>query len=1218
MKNVVTRLIKENIESKSHHLDLGNCGLTTLPSELFSLKWLTELNLGSHFLAENNTYIASSNSVGGNRILNSSLARLTELPQLKSLSLASNRLGDFSFLVELPKLESIDLSYNKIRSYAFLWPLTNLRRLSISLCSEKLKSDEVWLNLRNVNSLHITKWNRDGEEELDFIRHLSRLQHLKIGDQLVSGYSFLSSLTSLTSLDIGPHSSISYEYLRHLTKLSHLDLSRNSNFNPIIDHTAISQLSELKTLKAKNIFDGKFLNGLHNLSSLSLSNQCNDADFLGDVRRLESLTIQNCSSLDTEPLKKFENLTNLELVNCNLNEINFLKQGHKLRSLNLASNNISNINFLSSLANLRHLCLTNNNFSNIKAIANLRQLETIDLSNNRVNNIQPISNLNNAKSIFLGANKILDIKPLSQLNNAEIIDLSDNKVIDISVVDRLRHLRILNLRNNQVQYFSFDTLKSLPRLTQLFLTGNPVSNIPKDLLDINLGGNSLYILGDYFSSLEKGKLINDEVKLILVGNSTSGKTSLTKYLMDGKFSDIENSTHGISLNRWVIEEARTNLKVNIWDFGGQEYYHATHRLFMDDHAVYILVWEEDRNTLGATETRIFITGQMRSLLLDHFPYRYWLENIRYYAPKSPILMVQSKLDLSLRKELESYCFLPPYNVESPSHHLTVKNLSNGDLNQSELASLSFQIFASHLREVLRSSAAKYPLGKKWVEIRDSIRELPKTMTWMSIKAFHEFCKSIDPTIELDGLISYLRGSASTILYYPEDSLLSDMIFLNPQWVTDIIYSILSYDIQEKMSGEFTLDHVRSVLDKLEISNMADTFVRLMKARRFELIFEKPGQPNTFIAPQYLPDTLGNNKILEKLRPKDPLRFQLVFPKFMPKSLFIRFMVRYGNLSKDVYWKYGCILDKDDTRMFVECHFEERRISVEIGQTRNMKIIASELFDTFFELSDGHDDTLASVNGFDFVSILELQDANNDNRRIKSLRGNWVLISEFDFLFKKGDMYSTVEKAIDELNRPKENMNDSIFFSYAWADESWAEGDGLVTRLYKSLEKDGYKVVRDIHSIGYKDLLSQFMKRISKGKLVVVILSDKYFTSPYCMYELTELFNECRRDKIEFLSKIFPIKIGHIKLTDPAVHEIYLQHWENVVKQWSQLFDKRLEVSGHDQYVEYERARYIYREIGNLLSVLSDVNLLDCKTLSNENFRIVKDALTEQIKSISPK
>ena len=206
------------------------------------------------------------------------------------------------------------------------------------------------------------------------------------------------------------------------------------------------------------------------------------------------------------------------------------------------------------------------------------------------------------------------------------------------------------MSDNQISNFSEQLLHTWPFLNTLYLHNNPIENIPKELFD----GEYTNVLSDirgYFTSIAQESIRNDEVKLIVVGNTTAGKTSLMRFVREGHYENSQNSTHGIDLTRWPIPGR--GLQVNIWDFGGQEYYHATHRLFLDDHAVYVVVWDASTNTEQISPTDIHLSGKPYRLSLEHFSYSYWLDSIRYYAPNSPILLVQNKTLVQQRGQEEN-------------------------------------------------------------------------------------------------------------------------------------------------------------------------------------------------------------------------------------------------------------------------------------------------------------------------------------------------------------------------------------------------------------------------------------------------------------------------------------------------------------------------------------------------------------------------------------
>ena len=95
---------------------------------------------------------------------------------------------------------------------------------------------------------------------------------------------------------------------------------------------------------------------------------------------------------------------------------------------------------------------------------------------------------------------------------------------------------------------------------------------------------SIEAIKNYFNEIEASKDADFlyEIKLIILGEERAGKSSISEALSneDYIFDSTKESTHGINVFEWNIpmEELHTqkDFRVNIWDFGGQEIYHATH------------------------------------------------------------------------------------------------------------------------------------------------------------------------------------------------------------------------------------------------------------------------------------------------------------------------------------------------------------------------------------------------------------------------------------------------------------------------------------------------------------------------------------------------------------------------------------------------------------------------------------------------------------------
>jgi hypothetical protein len=88
--------------------------------------------------------------------------------------------------------------------------------------------------------------------------------------------------------------------------------------------------------------------------------------------------------------------------------------------------------------------------------------------------------------------------------------------------------------------------------------------------------------------IEKQRLLN-EGKLILVGRGEVGKTSLVNRLVHNTFRGDETKTQGIHITTWAVRCRSAQVRLNIWDFGGQEIMHATHQFFLTERSLYLLV-----------------------------------------------------------------------------------------------------------------------------------------------------------------------------------------------------------------------------------------------------------------------------------------------------------------------------------------------------------------------------------------------------------------------------------------------------------------------------------------------------------------------------------------------------------------------------------------------------------------------------------------------------
>ena len=201
MSELALKLIREVKSTKAKKLDLGNCGLTELPDELFELVWLEELYLcrrGLFFNLETqkDDRFLSKNSWKENSIRNfpSEIQKLKFLKILFANGSRSNRWGlkDIRLLKELKNLQILRISYTEINDLSPLKELENLQMLYVSNT-----------NIRDLTS----------------IERLENLQDLEVSSTQVSDLRPLKNLINLNVVSLDDLKIKNFEPLKYCKNL---------------------------------------------------------------------------------------------------------------------------------------------------------------------------------------------------------------------------------------------------------------------------------------------------------------------------------------------------------------------------------------------------------------------------------------------------------------------------------------------------------------------------------------------------------------------------------------------------------------------------------------------------------------------------------------------------------------------------------------------------------------------------------------------------------------------------------------------------------------------------------------------------------------------------------------------------------------------------------------------------------------------------------------
>ena len=767
---------------------------------------------------------------------------------------------------------------------------------------------------------------------------------------------------------------ISEEYLDLFTSKILLLETLELNNNQILELSElIYRFKNLKSLK----LHGNLLKSLPDLSKfkslLELDIGANLIDKIPTeifcMKTLESLNISSNnmellpnSIVDLLHLKKLD-ISSIPIKNlpCNFQNL-----------CNLTSLNISNIDLqgipieLFSFKNLKSLSLAGLHISSLPdEISNFNQLEYFDLSNNVISKINPsLFLLKNLKYLFLRNNKLVHI-PLDISNLEKLIELhlDHNLLKGLSAgVGNLFNLRILNVSYNNIINIPgcvgyLDKLKFSKQFN--FSQNKHLKKPPPDI--ITRGNDSIF---KYLQSLLQGCEQIYRMKIMLVGQENVGKTSLlrslTEFIANKRKVISSNSSAGIdktlssatgltsmstdgidigqldfkvqiknepgnnstllsggsggsgglsgsSIRRQTGSITKAKVDLSVWDFAGQEIYYTTHQFFLSDRALYIVVFNMAKNE---EDSRV----------------EYWLKSINARVPDAPILIVGTHADDPIcTKEYQNdvlkalqnkYCSQYPniFGIHAISCISQDGILSLDDLIQNVVISQPFM---------------GENIPRTFIELEnlinvEKLERKPPVISWDEFTNFGRICNIRDQN-HLSAAASWLHNMG-TIIYFQKHEGLNDIVILDPQWLTDVMSSIITTKhafVKNGVLQHSTLPQLwrapefppylhsilLNLLEKFEISYyLRSTQDKSIEDKSLQIYTGKS------LVPSLLPDNRPN---IEKFWSHFPDHNEKQFGRkykfgFIPHGFISRLFVRILHFAEPtVFWKNGMLVEHND-------------------------------------------------------------------------------------------------------------------------------------------------------------------------------------------------------------------------------------------------------------------------------------------------------------------
>ena len=703
------------------------------------------------------------------------------------------------------------------------------------------------------------------------------------------------------------------KYAYHLTEKVD-SLAQQVSRLPQLRHLLLWGLS-LNSLSARSIAEH-----LPQLNSLDVwLNEIEDAGarFIAEhLRQLNSLDISSNMIGDAGARAIAEHLGQLSSLDINENEIGGVgaravaEHLTQLTSLSVGGNKIG--------------------VAGARVIAkHLSQLNSLNIWGNKIGDAGAFAiaeHLTLLNGLSIGDNKIGDAGARVIATNLPFLKelwLYDNSISQATIIDigqNLHTLTQLSVANNK-QVTDITPLTQLPALSRLDVSNTSVSDLSPFAKQVRSGwpvrwepdesGNGLFVANcplvhptveianqgpeavrNYFREIETQGIDRlYEAKVLILGEGGAGKTSLLRrlYQTDLPLPTEDQTTRGIDIRRQDFVAANGKpFRLNVWDFGGQQIYHATHQFFLTKSSLYILV-DDTRKDDKSIHDEAF---------------KFWLEVVEALSDSSPLLIFQNEKGGRSK---------PIDETGIRGRFPNFKETHGGNLDDSDAATKirkAIEYFVQQLPHVGDEVPAK------WIPIRKAVEEVAQLKPFITQEDYFEIYSQhleFDRTKALH-LSRYLHD-LGVFLHFQDDALLRKTVILQNQWATEAVFRILDDETVKQQRGRFSQADCERLWANSQYADMHAELLGLMV--KFELCHPLANADQCrWLAPQLLSPSKPQD-LKEWASPSDlVVSFRYTF---LPRGLVSRLMVRQHRFAKqlDLSWAHGAFFEHEGTEVLVE-------------------------------------------------------------------------------------------------------------------------------------------------------------------------------------------------------------------------------------------------------------------------------------------------------------
>lgn len=941
-------------------LNLAWCDNLSAISGLSKLSNLTRLQLSScHGLPE----LDVQNCITNLTCLDiQDCKRLTAMPKwdrfpnLIELNLSRNSQLTTLHLHSLGKVTTVNLfRCLNLEHLSGVNSLSNLNSLDLSFCHSLTALDDMehLAHLSDINLYGCVKLNA---LNLTGCKSLTEVHGLETLYQLTK-LNF-SKCENLTVLDIympwldrfSGTGSVRESQLIELNvsgcnRLTRLNCRYSPNLTTLQGLDSLSHLTHLMICGAGKLTVLPGVENLTQLISLTLD-YCSSLialPGLGNLTQLNTLVLSSCSSLTALPgLGNLTQLNTLDLSGCSsLTELPGIENLFKLKELRISDCiSLTELPVLERLTQLPSLCLSNcRSLKKLSGIENLTQLTSLDLSNcNSLAELPALKNLTHLTSLNLSnCSSLTELPDLDGLSELRTLDLSGTAITQISdSIRKMKTLEYLDLSDLHLEKLP----DWLPEIAASFILDKDkgkygygygyeygdrkvkvyLQNTTVDGVDMSIFLQPHRMVLQWFKERKKGNTVPlNEIKVVFLGDGESGKSHTIARLMNdgGDPVDYTNqSTPGIVIKNKKYDLGDRTIQVHYWDFGGQEILHSMHRIFLTKRTMYVILINARDDTQGDRA-------------------RYWLHNVKSFAPDAPVLLVLNKIDQNPKASVDEKDLRGKYDKLTRVIRMSALKYPRGHFNRE---------FTDVLLEEIRKTGfldVSWPIS--WTKVKGELEDM--NGHYIMGDAYQDICRNCAISTNQKELLHWFNDLGVSFCFCDEDDYaLEDYIILRPDWITNALYIILFNECEGAVNGLIPhksiyhlLTHagkdpsIRCVLPQAKYKPSDIQYV-LGVMRKFQLSFSNG------VEHEFIPMLCQQNSTMDiQYFQNDPdiLAFNMEFD-YLPNNLLHRLMVeRKIELDMDKVWRTGARFQQSETGLSAVVTIDNNTLHIFIRHTNNL-------------------------------------------------------------------------------------------------------------------------------------------------------------------------------------------------------------------------------------------------------------------------------------------